>query len=129
MSHDDVTGVTHHEYPSQYDAKKIQVMGYGEGCCIGWVMDVDAPKFLGSSDIVEVNRDQAVTDLEKWMPQVAKITDQDKVIQICAKAARGQIVSQEEKDALDPDNPASGINKTRPVNEIVDELLARTDLD
>ena len=121
-------GVTHHNYPPQYDAEKIQILGYGKGHCIGWVKDVDAPKFLESPDIVEMNRDNTVLDLEDWNPQVERITDDKKVIQILAKVARGEILTQIEKDAINPDNPERGINKTEPVAEGIDKLLSRTDL-
>jgi len=61
---------------------------------------------------------------DAYTGQSTKITDENKVIQICAKAALGQALSQEEKDALDPEKDASGIVKTKKFSDRLTEILA-----
>ena len=125
-------GRTHHDYPPEYNSEKIQVMSYGLGHCIGWIKDVDLEEFVpsveGSGEIWELTRDEAIVDLDIWMPQSEKITDQTKVLSILAKQARGETLTPQELNALDPNNPESGITKTKSGAQIIDELLSRPEL-
>lgn len=49
---------------------------------------------------------------QAWRPQITRVTDEQKVLLITAKVALGQILSSEEKKALDPDDPAPGVGKS-----------------
>ncbi len=133
-------GKTHYDYPPEYDVSKISVLRYesqdpdgmsdvkGRGdkdeYCIGVVNEADVPAFLISKDIEEITSDVAKALGPKWYTQVDKISDPNKILAIVAKQARGEVLTQEEKDALDPDNPESGINKTPTWDEIIDESIA-----
>lgn len=132
-------GKTSYTYPPEYDAQKFNVLTYetqltgkhqtvvdrgnDHEYVIGTVDEVDAPAFLQSQDIKEINRNQAEqfigADLEKAEP---KITDQSKVLLVLAKVARGESLTQEERDAIDPNSPVKGVSKTRSFKDVLDEL-------
>lgn len=131
-------GGTHYEYPPEYDAQKIQVLCYesvGENdkvtlrdkwpkpheFLIGVVSDEDAPGFLKSPDINIIGQALAIEKGRRWRPQVEKISDQSKVLMILVKVARGEVLTQGEKDIINPDSPISGVNKS----QIFDDLLAQ----
>lgn len=121
-------GCTHYEYPLEYDATKIQVMVYGgtgeTEYCIGYVSESDAQPFLKSADIVEVTRDNALIFGNKYTTQVQKITDQNAVLTICAKAASGIKLTKEELKVLDPNDPTPGINLSRSFQAVLDEAIS-----
>jgi hypothetical protein len=50
---------------------------------------------------------------DKHAPQITRISDQEKVLQILSKAALEEKLTKEEKDALNPDNPTPGIIKSK----------------
>lgn len=118
-------GRTHYTYPKEYDPKKIQVLAYESTGCesdvtkrgdteeylIGAVADADAEIF---SKIGEELTEEEITTLgNKWTKQVEKITDQETVLKICAKAALGETLTDEEKAVINPDNETKGINKSK----------------
>jgi hypothetical protein len=116
-------------YPLEYDSKKIKVLAY-EGLgdinktfCIGVVNDVDAPAFLASKDIIEINQEDAQTLGVVWRPQTIKITDESKIIEIIEKVNNKEVLTQAEKDAINPDNATRGVNKSKPFNDLLTEAL------
>jgi hypothetical protein len=127
---------THYTYPPEYDASKIQVLTYEsmgdfygvvergdkDEFCIGVVKDEDVPSFLLSPDIVEIVTNEAKILGRKWRPQKEIISDDKVIITILAKLAKGEELSQKEKDAIDPNNLEYGINKS----QLFDDLLDRT---
>jgi len=131
-------GGTHYVYPPEYNAKKIQVLCYesmGEEdkvkargdyeYCIGVVKDEDAPAFLKSNDIVEINETKAKIDGKKWRPQTERIIDEKEVLRICAKAVSGESLTQKEKDALNPDKAEIGVNKSKSFSDLLDEYKTK----
>lgn len=134
-------GGTHYTYPPEYSAQQIQVLCYesvGENeivsgrdnstnpheYLIGVVSDADAPHFLKSSDIREINQADANEKGRRWRPQIEQINDQTKVISILAKAVRGtQMLTSEEEQAINPDNPAIGISKSKLFDDLLAEYL------
>lgn len=129
-------GVTHYEYPPEYDAMKIQVLCYesvGENTTvtardsvphpheflIGVVSDTNAEQFLKSPDIREIHQTEANEKGRRWRPQVDKITDQGKVMGILAKHARGEELSQDELDAINPEHSTPGLNKSQSFDELL----------
>ncbi len=134
---------TSYIYPPEYDSSKINVLSYEsivkenediikvrgnkEEYIIGVVKDVDAPGFLVSADIVELNQTEAETTGNLWRPQVTKIEDRDKVIQILAKVALNQDLTQTEKDAINPDKEEPGIGKSRSFAAMLSEAKANVD--
>jgi len=72
-------------------------------------------KAIATGQCWEINEIEADEFGKKFSsPQVEQITDQEKVIKICAKAIKGEVLTQKEKNAIDPDNEEIGINKTKP---------------
>jgi len=124
---DKTNGVTRYTYPAQYDAKKINVLQYEsmsddglddikargmkDGYLIGVVSDEDAPEFLKSRDIVEIDFETAVTLGTRWRKIVDTITDPSRVINILAKKARGIDLEEVDVNAIDPLKPELGINR------------------
>ena len=49
----------------------------------------------------------------KHAPIEEVVRNEKKVLAITSKAARGETLTQLEKDALNPDHPEPGINKSR----------------
>lgn len=131
---------THYDYPDEYDASKILVLCYEshlkenydavvargnkDEFLIGAVQDEDAPAFVKSPDIVEITQTEAEQLGGQWTRQVEKIIDQGRVIAVCKKILAGTPLTQEDKDAIDPDKPAFGINRTKPFAETLSECLA-----
>lgn len=118
-------GRTHYTYPKEYDPKKIQVLAYESTECeddvkergdteeylIGAVADTDAEIFSKIGE--ELNEAEINTLGDKWTKQVEKITDQEAVLKICAKAALGETLTDDEKAAINPDSETKGINKSK----------------
>ena len=122
-------GGTHLVYPKEYDAKKIQVLAYGGGetvdgnrygYCIGVVKDIDAPSFLQSQDIVEIDRAEAVNLGSQWKPQITKISDENKVLSICKKVFEDEALTSEDRDALDPKSSVKGITESQSFDTLLD---------
>ena len=133
-----VSGVnTHYNYPPEYDAEKIKVLCYehvGDKAAIvargqtfewliGVVSDEDAPNFLKSDNITEMTQQQAIVSGRKWRPQVEVITDQGRVLSILAKSVRGETLTQEDIDGIDPENVAKGIRKSQLFDDLLQENL------
>jgi hypothetical protein len=130
---------THYDYPPEYDAQKIQVMVYesslpenfekvvGRGdtdeYLIGVVKDEDAPQFLASPDIEEIDTDTALELGESWTRPIERITDPKVVTQVTAKMRAGIKLTQAEENAVDPDNPAPGVVKSRTFRQSLAEML------
>lgn len=131
VKREQLPGLTQYTYPPEYDAKKIQVLCYedrdetllrnnGDQFCIGVVSDADAPQFWVSSDITEIGRTDAIVKGRRWRPQINKITNDDEVIRVIIKKMKGIVLTQKEKDALDPDSSEKGINKSRLFDDLLD---------
>lgn len=117
-------GGTHNKYPQGYDASKISVLAYGGseetignfGYCIGIIKDEDLSGFLQTEDIKEISIEEANIFGRKYRKQVVKVLDQGKVLEILAKNAIGGDLTEEEKDIINPDKEAKGLNKSKLFN-------------
>lgn len=129
---------TRYTYPVSYNPQKIQVLAYEtqisdkeagvkargnkDEYMLGFVDEADVPSFLVSPDIVEVNRAEAETflgaDLDKT---ILKIIDSNSVIAVLSKHARGEALSQEDKDVIDPKKPGAKIMESRSFRKVLDE--------
>jgi len=145
-------GSTHYDYPVPfYDAYKVIFGPYYESgleevakevrdradddefIIIG-VDEDDAPNFLkanGHKDgegfefsCVELSQAEMEELGSKWTKQQEKITDNEKVTRILAKSARGVALTQEEKDALDPEKSEVGINLTKHFKTELSEAIS-----
>ena len=129
-------GGTHYVYPSEYDAEKITVLRYEstekeadviargntDEYLIGCVSDVDASQFLASGDIVELTKIDAIILGDTWVTKMETITNRDRVIQVLAKYTRGEKLTQQDKDILDPNHSETGIGKTRSFTEMLNNV-------
>ena len=88
------------------------------------VSDEDAPNFLANPDAQELTYGEAEVLGNAWTRQVEKIVDLNKVLVLVARAVLGKTLTQKEKDALDPDSPESGINKSRSFKDSLDDAVA-----
>lgn len=144
-------GTTHYDYPSSYKAELVKFgpiyesalpenlasvnsRGNKDEFILFGVEDKDAQAFLSSQGVSEKDfcfEAQEITEEtarqlgNSWTRQTEKITDEQKVIQILAKVARNEELSQTEKDALDPTKPESGINLSKSFEADLDEFLAK----
>lgn len=130
---------THYTYPPEYDAQKIQVLAYESSLqknflkvvergdideyLIGVVKDEDAPKFLKSSHIEEIDTDTTLELGEDWTETVERITDPIKVMTALKKMKAGESLTPEEDDAINPDNPALGVSRSRSFRDHLAEIL------
>ncbi len=140
-------GRTHYEYPSCFDAKKVKFgpvyeRGFknperrGHQYILIGVPDKDAPRFLNADGLREkgftfeaslVSREEALALGSLWGAdsRTEKITDDQTVLRIVAKVARGEPLSKEDEEALDPDHPAPGIRRSPSFQERLDEALEK----
>lgn len=132
---------THYTYPPQYDPKKVimgpvyetfnpanmaEVVGRGndhEFCLIA-VSDADAPQFLESPDIEEIDRDEMEQEGTKFSrPSIVKVVDSVKIGKILEKLAKDptkapvEVLDQNELNAIDPENAELGLQKTKTFSE------------
>jgi hypothetical protein len=128
-------GKIQNTYPVEYDSTKIQIIAY-EGLndaskpyCIGVVKDTDLASFTESSDIEEITEAEAETLGAAWRPQVKKMTDVNKVIDILDKLtveiSASLSLTQADKDALNADNATAGINKSVAFADILTMAIER----
>jgi len=141
-------GHTHYEYPASYDAHKVVFGPIYEGgleetakeaqdrkaddefIIIG-VKDKDLAQFLQSNnevrlghkfDTIEITKAEAITHGSRWTKQTEKV-DQAIVLPIVAKFARGEALTQKEKNAIDPKHKEAGITKTKSFEEDLNEYF------
>ena len=136
-------GGTHYTYPPNYVPSKVKfgpvyekdakinhdtyqdiIIGVADGDVAGFLQDNNAVDGEHTFKVEEIVQEDANTLGNTWITQVEKITDQTEVLRICAKAAVGTELTQDEKDALDPDNGAVGINKSKSFETSLGEALA-----
>lgn len=63
---------------------------------------------------------------DKHYPQKEVISDTNAVLVVLAKAQKGEVLTKEEKDVLDPTSPVLGVSKTKRVIETVITEYAAT---
>jgi hypothetical protein len=132
-------GGTGYVYPDEYDAEAIKIVAmesvgaedevfargkYNYEYMIGVVNDTDAHHFTISPDIEEIDRREAIKLGRQYQHQFANVTDTNRAIELLAKAARGDTLTQEEKDEIDPEKEGGAINKTPAFDKILDRELA-----
>lgn len=130
-------------YPERYDAVEVELEGMsapslaghasigmsgdiGRGAteefCIIALPDTLADEYALDPDMEIISETEADTLMEEWrvkngIPE-ERITDENRFRMIEAKQKAGIQLSQEDLDALDPEKPVKGINKSRtPVAE------------
>ena len=63
--------------------------------------------------VMLLTKTQANEKGRKWRPQVTRVTDEQKVLLIVAKAVQGTKLTAEDKKALNPDDPSPGVGKSK----------------
>ena len=134
---------SHYNYPSEYDANKIEVVAYEHfqvqermdeviargGAyiyCIGVVEDINAAAFLKSDDITELTTEEAETLGTTYIRQVKKITDADIVVSVIEKFSKSIVLTPEEEKAIDPnDDSTKGITLSKSFVTKLSEAKAR----
>lgn len=120
-------GGTHISYPPEYDSRLIQQLNCGRDndipYCIGVVRTSNASGFLASDDIEEISYNDAVALGEQWRPQITKIVDYQRIVDILAKVSANQLLTQEEKDAIDPENEEVGLSRSQSFSELLTHLV------
>ncbi len=120
------------KYPDIYDSSEVEINKKGkiiyEGAfsrgenteqCLLCVQDTLADKYVAGSGglIKEVTAVQAdawlATNKQELAKPAEEITDEARLTGIVAKKTAGQALSQEDLDAVDPDNLTKGINKRK----------------
>lgn len=84
---------------------------------VGVTDNLQLVEALKNPNIKEALRTDFIIEGHKWMGQEEKITDQRKVTLILAKIGRGEVLTITDKNALDPNHPEIGINKTKTFEE------------
>ena len=115
-----VGGQTTYTYPNWYDAKKVNILMYetsfGKGKvnsegrgnndefihCV--VEDIYGETINTEVDVEDMLRADFIADADVIYETTEKITSPDKVMSILGKQARGETLTQEDNDALDPQN-------------------------
>ena len=95
----------------------------GEEFIIVGVDELDASLFLQANGFIkngfkfeatEIDESSVITYGDDWTEQIEKITDQNKVNEIAKKVGKGEQLTQEDMDALNPDKPEIvGIGKSK----------------
>lgn len=125
------------QYPAIYNAQEVEVhktgpiiyegrLARGEDVeyCLLCVSDELANKYARDPDVVILNKGQANSwlrqnpDLQEQPDE--RVTDSDRLLAIIAKSVSGIALSQEDKDALDPDKKVRGVQR---VAKDVDSLF------
>jgi len=84
----------------------------GEEFIIVGVDEIDAAQFLKANGFVkdgfefsavEIDDDTAIAHGNDWTETTVKVTDQKKINEIAEKVGKGETLTQEELDALNPD--------------------------
>lgn len=83
-----------------------------------WVYPIvpdDVAAELTKLDEFEIaDRIELETYAAKHAPVIERVTNPDKVISVLAKIARGEELTKQDTDTIDPEKPESGIVKTKP---------------
>ena len=114
-------GRTRFQYPSNWDAKAINVLvyqddGLAEEYCIATVADKDLERFTSDPDIEEISEVEANALGSIWALRATRIIDEQSVIETVAwllesPFAAGRLTTKQQ-EILDPENIRPGINKT-----------------
>ena len=131
------TGATVYNYPPEWEPPKIPFIVYptergsideiDEGgqlyqYVIATVPDDLYDKMIQNTDVFQpIFLTEAEVFGNRHRPQVNKINDTNLVMSILAKSVRGEILTLEERNAIDPNNPEGAISKSRSCKDVWDE--------
>lgn len=123
-----ITG-TFYTYPPEYDSRKIQVLVYESSLkvneqsiinrgnqdeyLIGVVRDSDAPGFLSSSNVEEIDYSTAVDLGNLWRPQVVLLTGPQNIVDVLLKVHNKKTLTKLDKKVINPDDSTPGLIKSR----------------
>ena len=90
---------------------------------IGAVQDVDLAQFISSPEIVEIQRSEAETFFGEDIDlSIVKILRPDEVMEVLMKQARGESLSQKEKESIDPDKSTRLVARTKTLRQRLDDF-------
>jgi len=119
---------TQFTYPNCWDANKVHVIAYEDTAqlgniieyCIGIVDETDLSAFLISSDIVEIDVDEANILVNLWQdPSIVQIVDSHAVVQALLTDEVNR--TDQHKKILNPDDSTLGLNRKRVID--INEFL------
>jgi len=133
---------TRYSYPDGWDSKKV-IFGpvYEKGAkergqdfqwIVFGVADADAPLFVGTHgqakgaftfEAAEITKEEACTLGDPWIDQVQRITDPNVVLAVCDKALKGQPLTAQERDAVDPATSTPGISTSPSFTEALNAAI------
>lgn len=136
-------------YPAGYDPVEVDRHGTGPlpggysghigmGGSEEWLYigldDAVADAYALDPDMEIVAAADADTDMDEWQTMRGepseRVTDPDRIQAIVAKQAAGITLTQEDRDALDPDSPVRGINRrTRAVDIVAKAATVAADIE
>lgn len=130
------SGLNEHAEAAKARRSSENGVGYEE-ILIG-VSEEDKAQFMGAHGttlrmdgidvpitVEEVTREESVGAFKKFVGEpTEKITDQNKVLSILAKSARSEALTDDERKALDPEDPTPGIGRSKSFEEGLDEFLS-----
>lgn len=118
-------------YPKTWEAEKIPFILYGDtdvdtnGKNIQWVFTIVPEdiydKMIQDEQCQFCSKEESLAMGDKYYSTREKITDNEKILKILAKTAREEILTEDEKNALNPDHPESGVNKSKSFEDICNE--------
>ena len=115
-------GRTHSVYPPECGARWIVVEtdSFEEnGKSFQWrlgLMPDERANYLSSTypEFYQIVTDEQANEIGKrYFPKTEKITDDKKILSILAKKSRGESITKEEEDAIDPEKDVPGIQYTK----------------
>jgi len=145
-------GVTSYSYPTPfYQAEKVIFGPIYEGgeedlikiirdrksnyehILIG-LKDEDSEYFLSGNrlardgftfEVEEVSKENAIEFASTWVKSREVVIDQDAVLSVLAKNARGENLTESDLKVIDPDDPTGGIIRTKNLVELLDEFIKK----
>ena len=102
-------------YPPAYHTTPLQGGGYitekdsKKGSMILWGDDVSISNYIGHSAVTELTKEEAIAYSETHQERVLKVTDPVQLELIKIKALLGRPLTQEDENAIDPDNLTNGV--------------------
>lgn len=135
----EVNGTTvGYSYPPSYDPQKFQVIKYEsqlsngmaninsrggkDEFVIGAVQDSDVTLFTSDPDTVEITRLEAESfvgdDVDK---SSLKVLRPELLFEVLIKSARGEVLTKDEKDSLDPDKGSRLVGKSKSFRDRLDD--------
>lgn len=130
------------KYPARYYAQEVVRRGIGpagfysghlarggsEAWCLVILPNDLADEYAADPDMETISAAQADMLLDEWRVLKSRpsevVTDLNRIIAIQTKLLAGMELTQEDREALDPDSDVPGINRAKPLKRRFPEILS-----